>query len=276
MKTNIGLSCFIIFFTLLFLTVIYVIIYAVDFRGFEVIFISNWLEEFPLAPIFWIHIFTEGALVENMQWLYLALSIVFAFAVFIIRAKDKPLFSNPWIYLLIGLSIMLVEDARNIRHKTTDFLSSVVFNVETSFHVLPGLTLRTVTELVIYTIIGGIMLYAFIGIIRNKNADKTGKIFLTSGFVFYGIAAISSATRGVGDWYDRVGTNVLNSLISRSDITWSGESMIYYNSSLGFWFMDFIVEESLELMGAAFLLSSLIIFFTTQYHHTYPPAKTSQ
>ncbi|MTI93994.1 MAG: hypothetical protein FH749_00690 [Firmicutes bacterium] len=104
------------------------------------------------------------------------------------------------------------------------------------------------------------MLKFLLDVLRDKLHQLSTKIMLLVGFALYGIAAFSSATRNIGNWYVVVGERALNFITAGAELAWSPESIIYHVYSMSFWFMDFLVEESLELLGAAFLLASLLRF----------------
>ena len=104
------------------------------------------------------------------------------------------------------------------------------------------------------------MVIALFNILKDKSNSLKGNKYLVAGYIFYGIAAVCSATRNIGNWYAVVGEMVLDSITTGAEISWSGGSVIYFRDPLGFWFMDYVVEESLELLGAAFLASAIAAF----------------
>ena len=88
------------------------------------------------------------------------------------------------------------------------------------------------------------------------------------GFIVYGLAAIFSATRDIAHWYQRVGDNIYYRIID-----FGNENLIQLTQELnisltrngdrgiGWYFMDLVIEESMELIGAAALLSAVIAYY---------------
>jgi len=99
-------------------------------------------------------------------------------------------------------------------------------------------------------------------ILRDNQQSNRGKKYLVVGYLFYGIAAIFSATRNIAAV---VGGRILDVITSSAELNWSGDSLVYYQDPLGFWFMDFVVEESLELWGGQFYSGGIHRLFNTAY-----------
>ncbi len=97
------------------------------------------------------------------------------------------------------------------------------------------------------------MVASLVLILKQRKNNIMGKHLFLSGYFFYGLAAFASASRHIGNWYAVVGTKILDFIISGRELSWSA-------SSLGFFFMDLVVEESMELMGATFLLAAVLVY----------------
>lgn len=246
-----------VFYILTMITICYLVdIMHVNVFGIRDIF-TEVEEGVPL--IMWVILFTEGSLTEILQWSLLAISAILASATYIKSRKTKSA-ALAWFLLFIGLTIMFLEDSVNLRHELSDYIGQLAGHNTYSIAFHRG-ALRTTVELCFYSFLGGIMSVAFFKIMRDSSNAFKGKMYMLAGYIFYAIASIASATRYIKDWYAITGTLILNFLIKGKDLTWSADSIIR-NNPLGFWFMDYVVEESIELMGAACLLAAVIIFFS--------------
>jgi|GEM_PF-4604930 len=246
----------ILFFTLSYILVMYFFSYVIDFKGIDLLGLGTWLEGIrPGYPLFWIYAFTEGSPTEQIQWFFIGISLVLAAACFFVNRFFISRVSWGWLLLVLGLALMLAEDYYNIRHKTVDFIA-------THYNISPAtmysfLHLRTLVELVLYSLLGLLMVIALVLILKDREESWRGKKLLVTGYFFYAVASISSATRGIGSWYARVGDFLLgdNKIRMASLVTESP-----YRGNLGFYFMDFVWEEPLELLGVTFIAASLMVF----------------
>ena len=246
----------IILFSVSYILIMLVLSYLIDFKGMDVLGLGSWLKSmYSGYPIFWIYAFTEGSPTEHIQWYFIFTSVVLAAFCFIMRSRRYSKVYWTWLLMLIGLTLMFFEDYYNIRHKTVDFISSY-YSIAPSTKFM-FLHLRTAVELFLYTVLGIIMIIALIYILKDKRESLRGKKFLVMGYLFYAVASFSSATRGIGNWYARLGRAILGD-------NWIDMAALVtqrpYRGNLGFYFMDFVFEEPLELMGAAFITASLIYF----------------
>jgi len=245
--------------TIIYLFFCYSLVWLLDFRGADIWFsqtIHNWMAPY---PYFWSKIFSERSITELIQWFFLgAAAVLCVVRIYQVNQLGE---SNIWMWriLYLGLLIMLIEDAYNIRHIYADAVSASLFKVDVNSLEYLKSSLRTGLELSFYIFLGGIMCLSFILIIRSKFLIWSGKQMLFCGYFFYAIAAIASVTRNVQDWYIIVGTKIINSLTSISGAEWD-ESLMQGSKPMGFWIMDWLFEESLELLGAAFILGSMVAF----------------
>ncbi|RQD75757.1 MAG: hypothetical protein D5R97_05595 [Candidatus Syntrophonatronum acetioxidans] len=246
----------ILFFTLSYILVMYFFSYMIDFKGSDLLGLGTWLEKVrPGYPLFWIYAFTEGSPTEHIQWTFIGVSLVLAAACFFVNRYFIKKISWGWLLLVLGLALMLGEDYYNIRHKTVDFIANY-YNISPAT-MFSFLHLRTLVELVLYFLLGLLMVMALLLILKDREESGRGKKLLVTGYFFYALASISSATRGIGNWYARVGDFLLgdNKIRMASLVTESP-----YRGNLGFYFMDFVWEEPLELLGATFIVASLLVF----------------
>ena len=247
---------YLLLFTILFLVTIYVLVWLIDFRQVYVPGLTEWKDQFP-AQIFWLHTFREAGIIENFQWLFLGLSVLISFLILMKLPESKAKVKWGWMFLTLGLFLMLLEDSINIRHILSYHFSIHFYDGSVGSLEWQRSGLRTAVEMSFYTFLGSIMLSAFYIIYRYK-IDKSSFIYLTIGFVVYGISGFTSATRNIGNWYEIVGIKILYTLTEGLNLSWNADSIIIYQRPLGFYFMDYVVEESLELIGATLILCALI------------------
>ena len=142
--------------------------------------------------------------------------------------------------------LLLLEDAGDPRHRMRGFLSVL-------YPFLPdGFPLDALFELLVYfPLLAAIPLYALYKYYSDVKAVNNVAPYLWVGFMFYGIAALMSASGRLGDWYVVVGESIVPLLGDHVN-------SIVIGRSLGFFILDSLIEESFELIGASALLSSSI------------------
>lgn len=212
-------------------------------------------------PYFFFHLFAQSSPTEVFQWLLLIASVLLC-GVICGKASSKNEKSVALFFLLIGLglSIMVLEDAGNIRHITTRY-TDMIFGFTERRNIV-----RIIVEFIIYGLLGGLMVYPLVKYGKSIGFKKTTKYYLAIGYLAYATASVASASRYIGDWYDRFGARILYLVnIDRFD-TWhvavsNLEDLNTHATHMGFYFMDYAVEESIELIGAGFLLASLLSFY---------------
>jgi len=156
---------------------------------------------------------------------------------------------------------MLLEDSINLRHELSYFISTIFYDGMVGSYAWRTSNFRAFIEIIFYAFVGSIMALAFYFIYLTKNSFTYFIKYLISGYIIYGVAAFASATRNIGDWYSHVGTIILDKLTVNAGLEWEARSIIFYEDPLSFWFMDLVIEESLELIGASLILCGLILIF---------------
>jgi len=212
--------------------------------------------------LFWIYAFTEASIVENFQWLNLILSFIISSVIYYLILNNKLFSPKYWIFFPVGLLILFLEDKYNTRHLVSEIIYSSVAYDYMSLIEYQSSIFGTMIELLIYILYGLIMVIALYKIVTVEKFNKHKKYFI-SGYFLYAIAAVFSATRHLFDWYHVIGTNILNKIVVRFEVSWSAEDILFQHNSLGFWFMDFVVEESIELIASSLILGGTIHLF---YH----------
>jgi len=246
--------------TIIFLLLSYFLIYLIDVRnlfGIQDFFIEN-ME----APFFWYHWFSTPVEVP-IQWYALGLT----FLVFSIIAgiaynrKDTKIFEF-WFILSIGLMLMLVEDAGDVRHTYRSRIEMLFGEESYGFF-------GTSFELFYFAIIGLIMIVA---ILKYKDVywkHNNTKKYLFIGYLFYGLGVsasfIGGAYRTITGFtlYENIGNLLLERLIVVNQNSRLAYEIAKTNTRIDFIFMDKVFEESLELLGAAGLLVAGIYFLAS-------------
>jgi len=246
-----------IYFSVIYIIVILVITWLIDFERIFIPGLSDWVNQFP-APIFWLQVNREAGLTENLQWLFLFISLISCLLVMYVQRGTWNLPRVGLLFLCIGIAIMFLEDVFNIRHALSWYLSSFFYEGHVGSYEWRTSTFRSVVEIMFYAFLGSIMMIAFLILFFGRETETRTKVFLIGGYLFYGVASFASATRNIGDWYARAGKSILDPLLDNRNTVWDAESIIFYRDPISFWFMDLLVEESLELLGSAFLLSVVL------------------
>jgi len=243
----------VIYLTITVLLASYLSILLVDLLN---IFNSRALLQGLEIPILWNFLFREKGPIEILQWIFLGgFTATSAFTAAKLREKEKRQERIFWSLFAVAGAIMLIEDATNIRHFAARQLQLTWYAGK-------------IFETLFFGAIGTVMIVALIRYREKVFQHRTTAILVTLGFIFYGSAAFVS---GPGDLVGT--TTALGEPLY--DITTSiggpGLIEIYEEvdqlarevGGLGIRYrlVDFLVEESLELLGAAFLLASSLSYW---------------
>ncbi|MBP3191897.1 hypothetical protein [Natronogracilivirga saccharolytica] len=253
----------ILLFSSFYLIIVFYLSWQIDFRQAYVRGVSEWTNQFPVS-IFWLHINREGFLTENLQWLFLWLTFFIGIICYSRLHKTYQINLKYGVLLFtIGVFLMILEDMFNIRH----ILANKIIAINTEGHALSievsNSIIRTLVEVSFYSIIGAIMLLAFIKLFFLSRLSTKTKYYLFSGYGFYAIASIASATRHIGDWYVVTGKYILDKLLVNNVAAYNPDSIMFSIHPLSYYFMDHLVEESFELMGSTLLLGAIIYILIT-------------
>jgi hypothetical protein len=240
--------------TLGYLVVTWILVAMIDFANVND-FRGAWAERFPEEPLVFMWFFNEARLTERLQWLLLSGALLAAAGLCVVcYARGLTSHGRTFFIGVIGLMVMLFEDSLNLRHALYfDLVMPVLFDEPTLIHPL-----RSVTELAVYSVLGAAMLVFFLRVVGLARGAPPAFAFLVLGYVMYALAAGASATRYFGNWYEALGGWVAALLAPEL-------SEIYATTTLdphytvGFWLMDSLVEESLELVGASALAVALVL-----------------
>lgn len=207
-------------------------------------------------PILWNYLFTEKGPIEIFQWLFLgSFTVISTLTAFKLKKENKHKEKIFWTLFAVAGAIMLIEDATNVRH----FI--ITRHLQLDWYT------GKILELGIFGLIASVPIIAVIGygkhIFHHKNTTK----LIVLGFIFYGSAAFISGPS------DLIGvTNTLGNSLYDSTVFIGGEELqeIYEDVDkrareqedldTRYRLVDFLVEESLELLGATMLLASSLCY----------------
>lgn len=182
-----------------------------------------------------VHLFQQNGPIEWTQWLLLAASTVLAAKLSghlpTLGQRDDARF---WSLMSVGTALMLVEDAGDPRFAMAGYGESLLG--------IPGILI----ELVYFAALGSVLLYALLRYGGGPLRETVTRRFMLAGLLAYGVSTISSATRHIGDWYSAVGDALFCPFVGDRPVAFELRGY-----STGYWLLDFAVQESIELIGAA-------------------------
>ncbi len=258
----------VIIFTAIVLFAFYLLSYLVDIHN--IYGIRDWMVEHQdfNVPFLWNYLFAEGAPVEILQWLFIGLMTMSSAYIAGIQAGQGSSDSSIkrfWLLFSILGVLMIMEDAGNVRHFLT-VRGVLLFRDEMIY--------RSITELSYFGLMALLPVIALLKYRHQVFKSRRTAVILLAGCCFYALAVGMSGTRDIRFWYQTAGT-----IFYDWTVELGGEelALIYEevdsflaeggHISIRYRFMDFLVEESLELLGAAFLWASTLAFLEDQSIH---------
>ncbi|MFA9477148.1 hypothetical protein ACERK3_02455 [Phycisphaerales bacterium AB-hyl4] len=204
----------------------------------------DWLAGTGLGrPMTWAQLFRECGPAEWLQWLCLGIGAVAMGAAGTRWLYLRPKLAAFWFVLGAGLVLLLIEDAGNPRHQIRRY----VLNFTGSD------MLQKAAEFAFFCFLAVAPLYATVRFGNQIWPFRRTRRYILLGYFAYAVASLSSATRHWGDWHAHVGEWLYVALNLPFAVEMGG-------TSRGFWLMDKIVEESIELTAAAMLLAAIVAF----------------
>ncbi len=251
---------FVVYFTLTFLFLSYIAIFFIDIRN---IFGLRSVFDGFLVPFFWDRLFMEAGPVENIQWIFLTCFILLS-SWLSFTTKNEDGFTDEsifWMLFAVAGVFMVLEDVGNIRH------IMIRRNPNLSW------IMRNTLETLFFGLLGSLPVLAVVKYRKNIFRSKTTSKLLLLGFVFYICAATLSGPVEVTDIDTEIGNKFYEFSVffggedfreafeegdRRIESIEKEKDIIMMDVRTRF--TDFVVEESLELLGATFLLASALSY----------------
>jgi len=175
-------------------------------------------------------------MVEYVQWFFMALITLagaalsgFHFA----RGERRACFF--WALVAISFIFMVIEDAGDPRHIVAGYASDLLGwdnrYVEGTFFMAMGLP----------------VVYAFLRYWKTPFYYPQTRLYLIVGAALYGMVATASILRHQADFYRRLGGRL--------------SPLLFDDNVPGFFLMDFMVEESIELMAATIFFCGVLVYW---------------
>ena len=258
-----GVSSLVILITITFLVLNWVFVILTDVLGYSSIIYQEILQGHPI-PLLWFHLFGEGSLTEIFQWTALATSfLISTYCHISLKVKGKKEIAYFFFLVGTGVLLMFLEDTLNIRHKFGIYLGEVA-----GYSYLRN-PVKIATEFLFYTLIGTLMVFPLWKYWRFLSLSRRTKTILIIGYSSYFIASVASASRYLMSWYDLVGGAFISFLPLQNVTAWEMAANNLEQTEmypLGFWLMDYLFEESIELVGAGFLLAFFLTYAFERNH----------
>lgn len=255
------LGIFLVFFS-------YLAFYLIDLHNIfglrDVLFnTKGYYFYFTYRPFFFQHWGRNSGIAEIFQYLFLGgAAMTSAFIAGTRRNVSKRQFKF-WLLLAISFTLMLLEDAGDLRHVFMSYIQAIFVEAEQSWA-------GSSFELLYFGFLGGLPLYTLIRYGGFLKRFKKTRTYLIIGFIFYFLAGslsfIGTAFSKVFDQnlYSQVGQHMYNFSLSIGDADlpkvwadWQANS----NFPIDFFLMDSLVEENLEIIGASALLAAVVSFY---------------
>ena len=238
--------------TLLYLLACYLAFLAVDV--FDVLGSRELLGRADGKPL-WFHLFGEAMPTEWLQWVWLgATTIVGALAASRAFSAGHRQVARFLLLLSVAGALMLIEDAGNVSHQQAQLLQQLAG--ESSL-------IRVGGRLPVFVVIAAVPTYALIRYWPTLRTYPSGHRLFLAGYGIYGLAAFSSVPANLlFGFYGRAGDWALNTLFGGRLVPiedyWGVEG-----DATNLVFMDFVYEESLELIAASLLLATALSLYHT-------------
>ncbi len=241
-----------------FVVVSFILTILID--GLNIFGVKNGMIQFLDIPYFWYHWYDIPFEIP-IQWYILSLVLlVFAMNAGMALARDDNRVFSFWLLISLGLILMVVEDAGDVRHHLRFELENLTGEGPMGFF-------GTIWELLYFAVLGAVMAYAILGYRKVYWNDMKIRNYFLAGLIFYGIA-VSSSWLGSAfhseidfELYTLAGEFIMTRMFVNGGVTEKAYELATANHEwFNFDFMDLVYEESLELLGAGSLLTAGVYF----------------
>lgn len=200
----------------------------------------------------WEQLFHNNRPAEWAQWTLLLVGAVLS-AFLSARLSGDP--ARFFFLMGFGLILIFFEDTSDLRHTFyREYLSPGLGDT------IAGIPTRVIGNSIYFSLIASIPVYALVRYGRSVWDSLPTRNFMLAGFGVYAMAGGLSALSQLGDLYIRLG-EVINTRVFASRWPWP-ETMS--EDRAHFYVMDSLIEESIELLGAACLLAMVLSY---AWHH---------
>jgi hypothetical protein len=227
--------------------------------------------------LFFLHWWRDEGPIEWLQWACLAsAALLGAFIAGRIHGHDQRAFLF-WAVMAVAIALMLIEDAGDPRHRLREY-------VQFAFGETEGQgVMGTVTELLYFAVLAAIPLYALIRHGRVVLSDKRTKAFILVGFVAYALAgSLSFVGSAFSALLDRNFYDISGDLLYQLSVRLGDEGLLRAWTTISneavdaptfiqFALMDSLVEESIELIGAAGFFAGTVAYLLAEFGHRREP-----
>lgn len=205
------------------------------------------------VPMMRFQLFT-GRFTEWFQWVILAMALVATGTVSgRLRQNGDVSGARFWLLLTIGLGLMLVEDAGDVRQDLRPYVAFVVSGqADGASDTLVG----RLADLGFFAVIAFFPLYAILRHWRVPLRYAGAGWYLGLGFVAYAVTQIGTAVSQINDFYARIG-RWLHATVFHNGLL---QPIGLDRERMHFELVDGPVEESIELLGATLLLAAALAF----------------
>jgi hypothetical protein len=228
-----------------YLLVCYAAIVVVDVYG---VGLDSVREALPARPAVWLLLFEEGSPTELLQWGALGtLAVLSGSLAARLRLAGNGHAAAFWLLVAVAAVLMLMEDAGNVRHRLSFWAMAAGLFEDWRW--------RALVEALWYAAIASVFAWAVVRHGPAADLPRATVGYGVAGVVAYALAAIGSVTRDF-HWYVRLGRFVEERLL-RTELLVPPD---WHRVDVQFFLADHVVEESLELLGAAFLLAAALAY----------------
>ncbi len=217
------------------------------------------------VPLLWFALKAQGGFTEIMQWSYLFVGTV-TVATMAYCMRKWHVSGQRWFFVwTLAMVVLFAEDTLNTRHWLRHVITRAIYGTPLVTH-----TVGSLIEIVSYGLMAVLMILPPLMLWRIVTKNKKTLRWLLVGYASYAVASFFSATRHVFEWYMKTGDALLRwtGLIRLPNWAAANETIITGDlehaemaRTLGFYFMDYVVEETLELLGAGLLAIAFLMLF---------------
>jgi len=184
---------------------------------------------------FWWHAFRNRGPVEIGQWAVMSMIVVTSGRIAGIYEERKDRGGKIlWLLVAATFAMMVIEDAGDPRH------------IQGRYFVHFWDINKNIVEAGFFAVMIFPIIFGFLRYWNKAFRFVEARMYLIIGGLFYATAAGTSLFRWINDFYRRVGNRI-------SDLFFGG-------SIPGFFLMDFVFEESLELMAGSIFLAGTYLY----------------